>query len=739
MHNLNDLLDLDSDSTVEDELEELQEQTIKSNVFAKLGVKTKATILALAIGTLPVMGIGAATYYFANQSLTNQISNAEEARTVAMTDQLNRFIKERYGDIQALSNLAIFTNPRVRQITTTTEKEVALNNYISLDGAYDSIAVFDLKGNLLVKSKGAVPDNNSDRDYFQQALKTKQPVVSQPEVSQVTKKLSIFFAAPIKDSVTGEIIAVISSRMPIEAAAKVIENFSSNEEKYHLVDAAGNIFLTEEKAVRGQKAQSKFPAFEQLKGQGKASTTVGSSSIGNNQQLISYAPFNKLAGLPDLNWHGMITIDTNIAFVPQRQLLLTLLVGTGVAAIFVGTIAAYIANRATRPILLSTEAVKKLGQGEFDTRIPIEGGDELAQLSANINQMAEQIQTLLAEQQETAEKERQRSQEIQEELVSLLSDVQGASEGDLTVRADVSAGEIGIVADFFNSIVESLRDLVTQVKQAATQVNSSIGENEGAINELADEALKQAFQIAQTLNSVEEMTRSIQQVAGSAQTAAEVARTASTTAQVGGTAMDRTVESILQLRETVAATAKKVKRLGEASQQISKAISLINEIALKTNLLAVNASIEAARAGEEGRGFGVVAEEVGQLAAQSASATKEIERIVETIQLETSEVVEAMELGTTQVVAGTRLVEETKQSLAQIVDVSRQIDQLVASISTATVSQAQTSKSVTELMEQIALASERTSNSSRQVSTALQNTVDIAQQLQESVGTFKVA
>ena len=202
--------------------------------------------------------------------------------------------------------------------------------------------------------------------------------------------------------------------------------------------------------------------------------------------------------------------------------------------------------------------------------------------------------------------------------------------------------------------------------------------------------------------------------------------------------MERTVESISQLRSTVAETAKKVKRLGESSQQISKVISLINQIALQTNLLAINASIEAARAGEEGRGFAVVAEEVGELAAQSTAATKEIEQIVENIQLETSEVVEAMELGTSQVVEGTRLVEETKQSLGQIVEVSRQIDQLVQSISGATVSQAQTSESVTKLMEEIAQISEKTSDSSRTVSGSLQETVAIAQQLQASVGAFKV-
>ncbi|GAB4377149.1 MAG: hypothetical protein Kow00121_25790 [Elainellaceae cyanobacterium] len=337
-----------------------------------------------------------------------------------------------------------------------------------------------------------------------------------------------------------------------------------------------------------------------------------------------------------------------------------------------------------------------------------------------------------------SEEQRRQKESLQLQLVELLSQVEGAARGDLTVRAEVTAGEIGTVADFFNSIVESLRQIVTQVKQSAEQVNTSLGENEGAIRRLAEDALQQSEETMRTLTSVEEMSRSIQVVAENAQQAATVARTASHTAEAGGTAMDLTVQNILNLRETVGETAKKVKRLGESSQQISKVVSLINQIAMQTNLLAINAGIEAARAGEEGQGFAVVAEEVGELAARSASATQEIERIVENIQRETSQVVEAMEQSTAQVVEGTQLVEGAKQSLGQILEVSRQIDQLVQSISTATVSQVTTSETVSQLMRQIASVSERTSESSRQVSSALRRTVEVAQELQASVGTFEV-
>jgi methyl-accepting chemotaxis protein PixJ len=361
----------------------------------------------------------------------------------------------------------------------------------------------------------------------------------------------------------------------------------------------------------------------------------------------------------------------------------------------------------------------------------------LKQLAAQIGFALDQVK-LIEQVKLVSIEQLEKTAEMRSQLINLVMDVEGVTKGDLTVRADVTEGEIGTVSDFFNAVIESLREIVKQVKLATTKVNTSLQENEGAISQLADVAFQQAQETSRTLNSVEQMTNSIQEVAGNANHAAAVARTASVTAEAGEEAMERTVEKILNLRETVSATAKKVKRLGESSQEISKVVSLINQIALQTNLLAINAGIEAARAGEEGQGFAVVAKEVSELAARSAAATQEIEKIVENIQIETNQVVEAMELGKTQVVEGTQLVKNTKESLANILEVSRKIDQLVASISTATVSQAQTSQSVTTLMKQMVMVSQETSKSSHQISHSLQETVVVAQELQASVEIFKV-
>jgi methyl-accepting chemotaxis protein PixJ len=203
--------------------------------------------------------------------------------------------------------------------------------------------------------------------------------------------------------------------------------------------------------------------------------------------------------------------------------------------------------------------------------------------------------------------------------------------------------------------------------------------------------------------------------------------------------MNRTVEGFIAIRETVAETAKKVKRLGESSQKISKVVNLISHFAEQTNLLALNASIEAAHAGEEGRGFAVVADEVRSLSKQSAEATAEIEALVAEIQAGTNEVVAAMESGTEQVVAGTRLVDETRQSLNQINAASSKINELVDAIAQAANKQSKDSERVNNTMNQIATISNRTSIETSKVSESFKELLSVAKDLQDTVSKFKVS
>jgi twitching motility protein PilJ len=711
-----------------------------------LGLRTKTTIVSVVGITIPLLVLGGFTVIYVGQDIATSTKQIEAASANGMAYRVGYFMRERYGDIQVLAQLSFLTNPKVQALLPISEQKAILENYLKSYLVYDSIAVYRLDGSLLIDASSEPPPANiSKRPYFQTTVSTDKPFISQPEASVVTKKISVFIAAPVKDVTTGKTIAIVRTRMQASALEDLVKDFSVNGEQYHLAESDGKFFVALEKEQVGRNLKADFPGLAPVVEKREIGSATSIDLISNKEQFVGYAPLPKLEGLPDLKWEAVMAVDTAIALKPLQQLLLILVSVTGAVGILAAALAFLIAQRATRPIIDATAAVVELGKGNLDTRLTVEGQDEMAQLGGNINLMAGQLQEFIALQEEQtrqsaelAEKERLRSESIQRELITLLSDVEGAVSGDLTVRAQISAGEIGIVADFFNAIVESLRDVVTQVKLATLQVNNSVNTNNASIRTLAQDATLQAGQLDDALQSVEQMTESIQEVASNARQAAEASNLAATTAETGSIAIEQSATSILQLRQTVAETTKKVKRLGEASQQISKVVVLIDQIALKTNMLAVNASIEAARAGEEGRGFAVVAEEVGALAAQSATATKEIARIVESIQQETGEVVESMEASTLQVVEGTNKVEDARKSLSQIVDVARKVNELFQGISTATTSQVQTSQSVRLVMENLSTQSQKSSATSREVSIALQETADVASKLQASVETFKV-
>lgn len=420
--------------------------------------------------------------------------------------------------------------------------------------------------------------------------------------------------------------------------------------------------------------------------------------------------------------------------IPPAMAIAAGITGFGTAAT-VGSLATRRTKQGIRDLQSQFSAVS---QGNLNARATIYANDEVGQLGTDFNQMARVILTTTSEAQRKAQEQEQAKEDLQRQVIRLLDDVEGAARGDLTVQAEVTADVLGAVADSFNLTIQNLQEIVQQVSAAARQVSKASAENESFARSLSADALRQAEELAVTLNSVQVMTDSIQRVAESAREAEEVARSASATALRGGESVERTVAGILEIRETVAETTRKVKRLAESSQEISKIVALISQIASRTNLLALNASIEAARAGEAGRGFAIVADEVRQLADRAAKASKEIEQIVLQIQSETSGVMTAMEEGTQQVIEGTRLAEQAKHSLEDIIQVSNRIDVLVRSITADTVEQTETSRTVAQVMQSVELTAQETSQESQRVSASLQNLVGVARDLLTSVDRFKV-
>lgn len=468
------------------------------------------------------------------------------------------------------------------------------------------------------------------------------------------------------------------------------------------------------------------------------------------------APFNNASlSTKQLITAGITGLVSAVAVVIGSQLsqttqqngpALSRLTGTGLVAIAAG-----VAGGVTTYALgkLTTQQIKRtttdlrsqfnaVTKGNLGAKATVYSQDELGQLASSFNQMTQAISSITGDAQRRAEEQEKAKEALQRQVIRLLDEVEGAARGDLTVQAEVTADVLGAVADSFNLTIQNLQKLVQQVKVAARQVGKGAAENKTFARDLSVDALRQAEELAATLNSVQMMTNAIQRIAESAREADKVARAASTNALKGGDAVEQTVAAILQIRGTVAETTRKVKRLGESTQEINKFVGVIAQIASRTNLLALNASIEAARAGEAGRGFATVADEVRQLADRAGKSSKEIEQIVLQIQSETGQVMTAMEEGTQQVIEGTRLAEQAKQSLEDIIQVSSQIDALVSSITAATVEQTETSRSMAQVMQAVELTAQETSQEAQQVSSSLEHLVGVAEDLQASVERFKL-
>lgn len=882
-------------------------------------LRVKTTAIAILIGTLPVISIGTVAYLTTSQQVRQETIKRDQFDMGDMKDKLFYFINERVGDIQILSELPMLTNPKVIATLKNEDREQVLNRYLELYKVYDSIALFDLQGKPIIQSKGEVAEDASDLDYFKAAVKTDRLFISEPRRSVVTDTLSFFFAIPVKDINTGKTIAILRTRLPFKSVQEVFNINAERGQKFYVVDAAGKLATANKDSLLGKKLEEVFPSLlTQIKKEDLEK--VDSKSIvgpvkeeqTSEEDLITYSRANRIRPAYGLDWSFVLARSAEQAFAAEKQLLWTLWLGTASASLLVGAIAAFIANRATRPILTAAQAVEKIGQGQLDTRVDVSGEDELATLGGNINEMAVQLevftreQTLAAEQallvakvtgsrtenskdlddlfkdmieetrqilnvdrvliyrfnpdfsgyitaesvaagfpralnnkaesfylselregtdpedlviaidniaqtnlqadhlqllerwrvkaklevpilhegqpyglliahhckaayewqesevnflkqlaaqmglsldrvllleqtEQLAEEQRDLKEGLQKRALELLMEVDPISKGDLTIRARVTADEIGTIADSYNATVGNLRKIVTQVQNASSQVVQTTSTSEVSVRDLSVEALRQAEKIATALKRSQDMAQSVQIVATSAKQAEVAVQQAQDTVHEGDTAMNRTVDGILAIRDTVAETAKKVKHLGESSQKISTVVNLISTFAAQTNLLALNASIEAARAGEEGRGFAVVADEVRSLAQQSAEATIEIEKLVAAIQGETNEVVAAMEAGTEQVVMGTKLVDETRQSLNKIATASSQINKLVEEIAQATIVQSQASEAVTETMTDVAAIAQKTSSGASLVSESFKELLAVAQSLQEDVGQFRVS
>jgi len=430
---------------------------------------------------------------------------------------------------------------------------------------------------------------------------------------------------------------------------------------------------------------------------------------------------------------GTVHIGLNVTQIKLniRNLLLRILyVGAG-ALLLLSIVTMALSALAIAPVRDLMLVAEALGRGDLSKKANVKTGDELGQLGLTLNTTIDRLQGLVQ-----TESDRDR---MQHQVMDLLSIVSGAAEGDLTVKAEVTADALGSVADAFNLMIVGLTSLVAQASTVANEIQHSTGDILHASERMRRGAEQQTSQLQSTVGTVNEMSHTIQRMAENAEAATQASLKATQAAVKGGTSVAETIKGMQRIRAAVQTTGKKIKGLGERSLEIGAIIEVINEIATQTNLLALNAAIEAARAGEQGRGFAVVADEVRKLAERAARATKDITGLIKGIQVETSEAVTVMEEGTREVEEGTKLADQAGAALREIEQIVKQTSGLVTEITRSAVDQVKVSEGVVNSMDNISKLAQETTLGVRNTVETISRLADLSKRLTDAIGRFKIA
>lgn len=340
------------------------------------------------------------------------------------------------------------------------------------------------------------------------------------------------------------------------------------------------------------------------------------------------------------------------------------------------------------------------------------------------------------------ERERKKTEVInrtnQEAIMRLLDEMGDLADGDLTVNATVSEDITGAIADSMNFTVDALRNLVSQITNSSVEVLNSTEKSQTTVTNLAHSSRQQAEQIVSASNAANDISQSIEGVSSNAVQLASESDRSVEIAKKGAQTVQKSITGMNTIRDQIQETSKRIKRLGESSQEIGDIVELINDIAEQTNILSLNAAIQAAMAGDAGRGFAVVADEVQRLAERSADATKQIEALVKTIQTDTSEAVTSMERSTSEVVAGAKLAEDAGGALSEIEHVSDKLADLIERISSATKSQTVASANITQTMDSILEITTKTTEETDETANSISNLANLANDMKHSVSGFKL-
>ena len=309
-------------------------------------IRFKTTVLAIAISTIPTVVLGSVAYYFAAKSVVKETTSLRKTLVTDMQNQVNVFMSDRFNDIQVIASLDVFANPKLSDLASTADKTKALEEIQAAHSAYNSIGVFDLKGNVIAQTGSEPLGNHLNRSYVQAALKADAAVISQPRISTSSGIYSVYTASPIKDKYTGSTIGFVRARIPVAVLKNLLSDYTTDGSQYYLLNEQGEIFLgsageyvirqRSDNSVSDQKfayeavnARQVFAGADKLLNGGNVAAETATNTETKQEQFLTFAPAKSLKGLPALNWQAVIATDSAIVFCSPEKFTSGIFLGYG--------------------------------------------------------------------------------------------------------------------------------------------------------------------------------------------------------------------------------------------------------------------------------------------------------------------------------------------------------------------------------------------------------------------------